>query len=488
LLQALKYLSCALICCSAGALSAAAVSAQTPSSPVAGRASAAPSFAIIEGVVTDSLHRDYLRGAVLTLEGAKAGAVSDSLGRFRVDSIPPGAYRVEVVHPLLDTLGIRLRTEPLQLSAGQRLSLDISTPSAESLIAIKCTAGELIRGPGALLGFVQYAETEAPAVGARVSLDWVDYEVTSNSVRTVPRRRTATVAESGRFKICGLPADLAAELVGANASDTTSVIAFKAKSLVSLVALELPEPEPAAVAAPTGTAGSPAAGNTPVRGGKAVASGRVLDPNGTPLARARVAVDRDTAVALTGADGRFTLRGLRSGTRTLRVRRLGFEPAQQTVTLSSRAPVDVTVRLGELASMLDTIRITAISRDVGLSRVGFMERSKRGTGYYMTPEQISRRHAWSLPDLLMSAPMLRRSYAEGRVVLTGRPTGTGMGCLTYIVDGDRWIGGGVEDFIRPSEVAAIEIYSNNFTPGQFRQDFRQCETVVIWTKQKIGMR
>ena len=469
------------------ALTPVAVSAQTPSSS-ASRTSAAQSFAIIEGVVRDNLHRDYLRGAILTVEGAKAGAVSDSLGRFRLDSVPPGTRRIEVEHPLLDTLGIRLRTEPLELSAGQRLPLDISTPSPEGLVSIKCTASEQTTGPGVMLGFVQFAESEAPAAGARVSLDWVDYEVTNNSIRTVPRRRTATVAETGRFKICGIPGDLSAELIGANAGDTTSVIDFAAKSLVSLVGLELPEPETARTATSAVAADSSAGKTVRPRAGNAVLSGRVLDPNGAPLARAHIAVDRDTAFALTGTDGRFSLRGLRSGTRSLRVRRLGFEPAQQTVTLSSRAPVDVTIHLGEMASVLDTIRITAISRDVGLTRVGFMQRKTRGSGYYMTPEQIAQRHAWNLPDLLMSAPMLRRATVEGRTVLIGRPTGTGNGCLTYIVDGDVWIGGGVEDFIRPGEVGAIEVYSSNFTPGQFRQDFRQCETVVIWTKQKVGMR
>lgn len=467
------------------ALTPVTMSAQTPSTS-APRPSATQSFAIIEGVVRDNLHRDYLRGAILTVEGAKAGAVTDSVGRFRLDSVPPGTRRVEVEHPLLDTLGIRLRTEPLELSAGQRLPLDISTPTAEGLVAIKCSASEQTTGPGVLLGFVQFAETEAPAAGARVSLDWVDYEVTNNSIRTVPRRRTATVAETGRFKICGLPGDLSAELIGANAGDTTSVVDFSAKSLVNLVGLELPEPEPA----PKAGAGtdSLAGKATRLRGGNAVLSGRVLDPNGAPLARAHIAIDRDTAFALTGSDGRFSLRGLRSGTRSVRVRRLGFEPTQETVTLSSRAPVDVTIRLGELAAVLDTIRITAISRDVGLTRVGFMQRQTRGSGYYMTPAQIAQRHAWNIPDLLMSAPMLRRATVEGRTVLIGRPTGTGNGCLTYIVDGDVWIGGGVDDFIRPSEVAAIEVYSSNFTPGQFRQDFRQCETVVIWTKQKVGMR
>jgi len=49
-----------------------------------------------------------------------------------------------------------------------------------------------------------------------------------------------------------------------------------------------------------------------------------------------------------------------------------------------------------------------------------------------------------------------------------------------------WFGGGVDEFVRPEEVAAIEAYSRDFTPTQFGTPGRQCETVVVWTKLKIG--
>jgi hypothetical protein len=49
-------------------------------------------------------------------------------------------------------------------------------------------------------------------------------------------------------------------------------------------------------------------------------------------------------------------------------------------------------------------------------------------------------------------------------------------------------GSGVEDFIYPTEVAAIEVYSSNFVPSQFAHSVEPCETVVIWTKRKITFR
>jgi hypothetical protein len=81
--------------------------------------------------------------------------------------------------------------------------------------------------------------------------------------------------------------------------------------------------------------------------------------------------------------------------------------------------------------------------------------------------------------------MLRREYSGGHAIVTGRPTGSGGGCVTWWVDGNPWMGGGIEDFIRPDEVAAVEAYSSGFTPGEFRRAGQDCETVVIWTKQKV---
>src|ERR1700693_5517179 len=66
----------------------------------------------IVGMVIDSLNGTYLSGAEVVIEGAKTTLFTDSLGRFRVDSLPPGTYQLGVFHPLLDTLGISLTTQP----------------------------------------------------------------------------------------------------------------------------------------------------------------------------------------------------------------------------------------------------------------------------------------------------------------------------------------------------------------------------------------
>ncbi|HEY4954504.1 MAG TPA: carboxypeptidase-like regulatory domain-containing protein [Gemmatimonadaceae bacterium] len=467
--------------CVASATAAVTVGAQTPAGPAAG-------FVTIEGVALDSLHSDYLRGALIVVEGANKTAITDSLGRFRLDSVPPGLRRISVVHPTLDTVGIALQTPPLQLSAGQHLHLDLATPSARTVVMVRCTTAERTIGAHALFGVVQFAETEAPAAGAKVMLEWMEYESGGNSLLTTPRRRVATVGDNGRFRICGLPSDFTATLTAARGSDTTAAVLVHLNSLANTAGLELAEPDEPLIAsgANPGAPGSSTGASVPRRRG--VLTGRVLDKAGVPLSRVRVSVDGDTAFAMSGSDGRFTLRNVRPGTRSIMARRLGFEPADAVVGIHSASPTDITVRLGDFIPVLDTVRITAPAVQLGLEKVGFTKRKNIGTGYYLTPEEINRSNAMELPDLLTMAPMLRRQTVDGHQVIVGRPQGGSNGCVNYIVDGVPWTGGGIEDFIHPSEIGAIEVYSTGFTPGQFMSATAQCETVAIWTKMKLGVR
>lgn len=443
------------------------------------RTATADNFAVIEGVVVDSLHYTFLRGAALTVDGMSVVAFTDSLGRFRIDSVPPGSRRVQIMHAILDSIGIAPRTPLLALAAGQQLHIVLAVPSAQTVVAVRCADVEQSLGPAALLGTVTFAESERPAVGSQVILEFIEIRISGRRIESIPFRRTTTVAANGRFKLCGLPENLSASLMAVNGGDSTTWIGAHLASRVGIIGLELPDP------IVSGTSSSGGQFTRVVRTGNAVLTGRVLDPNGSGLARARVSISGDSAVALSDVDGRFVLRNLRSGTRALWVRRLGFAPAELPVSLHARSPTDVTVRLERFVVVLDTVRVTAM-RDRALSRLGFLKRKTAGMGYYLTPEEIASRHALYLPDLLAMAPMLQRVVdSVGRDRVAGRPRGFGNGCVTWWVDGNRWLGGEIEDFIRPDDVAAVEVYSGAFTPAQFQAAMSACETVVLWTKQNI---
>jgi hypothetical protein len=60
-----------------------------------------------------------------------------------------------------------------------------------------------------------------------------------------------------------------------------------------------------------------------------------------------------------------------------------------------------------------------------------------------------------------------------------------MGCVNFVIDGSKWqqmTPGDVDDYLRPDELRAIEIYSPSTTPAEFQDAGRSsCTTVVAWT-------
>ena len=67
------------------------------------------------------------------LDGQPRAAVTDSIGRFRLDSVSAGLYRVGIFHPILDSLGTSLATRPVRFNAGKPILISLATPSGRTL-------------------------------------------------------------------------------------------------------------------------------------------------------------------------------------------------------------------------------------------------------------------------------------------------------------------------------------------------------------------
>ena len=72
------------------------------------------------------------------------------------------------------------------------------------------------------------------------------------------------------------------------------------------------------------------------------------------------------------------------------------------------------------------------------------------------------------------------------VIMPSRDMGA---CVTYIVDGMVWqnaAGGDIEQFIRPAEIEALEMYTTATVPGEFVLPGKgKCAVLVLWTKLRI---
>ncbi|HEY5020864.1 MAG TPA: carboxypeptidase regulatory-like domain-containing protein, partial [Gemmatimonadaceae bacterium] len=179
----------------------------------------------IVGVVVDSLNGRYLSGADVVIEGARATLLTDSLGKFEIDSLPPGTYQVRVYDALLDTLGIGLGTKPFRLGPDSSSFVLLAVPSAATIIHGLCPVRPGAQDMSAVIGHVNDPETLQPIAQADVSVAWTDLEVSKElGVRRTSRLVRDTTDGSGAFKICGLPSSLRATLQARRGSAVTAEI------------------------------------------------------------------------------------------------------------------------------------------------------------------------------------------------------------------------------------------------------------------------
>ncbi|GAC1493345.1 MAG: hypothetical protein NVS1B5_18610 [Gemmatimonadaceae bacterium] len=468
---------CSLLSVLAISATGAQLLAQQKPAPTAG-STAKTGRAMIYGVVVDSLNGRYLSGADVIVEGSKKTLVTDSLGKFRIDSLSPGTYQVGVFHALLDTLGISLATQPFHIGADSSSFIVLSVPSAATIIRNACPArGLRAQGTSAVIGHVTDPESLQPVAGADVSIAWSQLEVSKAvGVRRTPHVVRDSTDAQGAFRICGLPNSMKATLQARKAGAVTAEIPISLGDQDS----ELFARTLLLSRADSGT-----------KTGNASLSGRVVLEGAPSNAGSRVELVGTGVVALTNENGEFTMRNLPSGSHVLLARHLGFGAETAPVDLSSHAAKQVTIKLPKYVAVMDPVLVTA-RRERSLDKVGFNQRKKSGMGYYLDPEQIREMHPTYLTDILRRVPSLRvTSSSSGEEVTSSRGTTSlmgGSGCVQYYVDDMPWQSaqpGDINQFVNGSEVVSVEVYAGPGTPAQYTHAMQDCTTIVVWTKFKI---
>lgn len=436
-----------------------------------------------------------MSGARIRLDTTSHATITDGDGRFRLDSIPPGEHYLRVDYPVLDTLGILLRTTTMTLHAGETRVAQMGTPSPESLVQRFCSEAWRARGPAALMGKVRDAESGNPAVGVKVSLVWYEIEM-AGTLRRAPRVREAVVAPDGIYRICGLPAQLdgKAQVIRGNLTSGDVPISF-GEDVLALRSMSIAEPDAVIAAAPPpdssaapGRAAAPQAPQPPRLVGTARLTGRILNKVRQPIVGARVQLEGTTRAVDTRADGEFTLDSLPPGTQTVMVRKLGFAPIESAVDLVSRNTKTVTLQLDDFVPVLETVRVNA-QRERSLDNVGFARRKRIGSGWYLDGQELEgRKQSLNFSDVLRVAPgiVIQRSGDRQYIASSRDPMN---GCVSVWIDGSQWQQlepGDIDDFVRPHELAAIEVYSPTTTPAEYQGISRgNCSTVVVWTVRRL---
>jgi hypothetical protein len=341
----------------------------------------------------------------------------------------------------------------------------VGIPSAATIAASTCSEEDRLKGPAFIAGTVTDAESGLPATGSSVVVEWMDYDIGKKSIKVSPQRRVIPVSQTGRFRACGLPADLVAAVVAYRGRDSTATLRTNLSSLIGILSFRLP--------APRDSLASPSSAGARLMG-SAVLIGRVIDAEGQPAKGASVGIEDDGVATVTASDGTFTLSGLRAGTRSLAIHKIGYEAAHRPVELRRGGVTKAELTLGRSVTLLKEMVVNA-KRGAGLQFVGFTHRKTNERGTFLGPEQVEHDDPHRIASVLRTVPVLKRG-----------------GCVIYYVDGFRVVPGiDPQDYLGGAEVGAVEAYSALFVPGEFpafTDTGIPCNAVIIWTKEKLRLR
>jgi hypothetical protein len=440
------------------------------------------------GVVRDSLAKRPLAEALVQLVSADDPArfvrtsTSDSLGRFAIREVPAGRYMLGFFHPMLDSVGVETAHHQLYVGGEQPVHSDLGIPSPARLRTAVC-GPQGADSSGVIIGVVRDAKDGAPIAGAKVTGEWLEFALRRGSlVRTMPNR-TAITGDKGWFALCNVPNAGSVAVRASRDADSSGLIEVLVPT-TGFVRREL------------------YLGAVPkVDTGDGRLSGTIVATlDGRPLADAIVAIT-DGPQTRSNERGEWFFGNAPVGTRMIEVRALGYYPDRRPVhILSGAAPVRIS--LSTLESVLDTVKIRS-NRLSTRDKTGFADRRHSGPGRYFTAAQIAKRPAVFTSDIFKTIPGVRLGYAsdtlatdmaiaispddislaDKRILMRGI---SGDWCAPAIfLDGVHIHHFGADDldgWIKPKDVAGIEVYSEATVPHEFQQGRSGCGSIVIWKK------
>lgn len=437
----------------------------------------------IVGVLRDSLRSlGAWVGADVRVLGGSWRAVSDSLGRFRIDSVPLGRHELIVTDDELQLLRVPLIAAAVEVRADETATVTLATPSPETRFRSVCGRAR-VPGEGVLLGELRDLGT-ARRAGLPVEARWTRSFVS----RETSERRERVVADtsdaSGWFRLCGVPTEGEASTTG----DVTVYFSGEVQLSAGSAALGS---DPIGVRLD----GSVLRRRDLVVGGardRMRLSGRVLDHLGLPLEGATVVVGGvGGRSVLTSASGLWTIDSVPVRTTTIAIRALRFSPfARELDPIGGRLHAGE-VRL-ELAPQVLAASVTTASGGLGpqAARAAFDERRRAyGFGTFIDDAAVARQP-------VPSPGWLRSQIPKSRLGTMGALTGkqkigfevdSGFGAMGLCFP--RWFVDGVDFGVPEADeeerwlrsARRVEAYKATQAPPQYN-DFNGCGVILVWTR------
>ena len=447
---------------------------------------------VVTGQVTDSLAGRPFAGASVQLVPAAApwsvghATISDSAGRFRLDSVAAGTYTFGFTHPRLDSLGVDAITRTVTVGANvTSLDVSLALPGATTLARAFC--GVRNDTTGVVFGRVRDAGTNVGSAGARVTARWGELVLGQRDIRPVTSQVSARSAEDGRYVLCGVPVDVAVSLQVSDANSAAVTQEPARRSASGAIEVSFPDGTPVLHRdLLLATARESASVTATAR-----LTGTVVSPDGVPVPGARARIGDGATVsnqAVTDSLGGFTLAGVPAGTQTLQVIAIGFSPTRVAVDLQPGVSAVVTVRMRERVTTLEPVKVYGVlSRD---AREYAARAQRGGAGFFMTGDDVRKRGQQLVSAALLRAPGLRLLDTQfGRPVIGGAFRCTPR----FFLDGWEIANDEIDRFISPETLGGIEVYRQaaEVPPTLMRglllspEGREPCSFVFLWSRAVV---
>jgi hypothetical protein len=412
----------------------------------------------IRGIAYDSLRARPLAGALVSIEALGRTAISDSSGAFVLDSIPAGRHALVLQHEMLDSLGL---PEPRFVIETQVLqgAVRIGTPSFATLWRATC-GGTPPSDSGFVFGAIRRARDRAGIAGAEIRASWVDIAFDRRTGASQARMGGRVESgRDGRYAICGVPNGVQLQMRAGSAPTATDAIElFHEAPGVTRRDFLLADADTALRGAVRGTVRGTAGGPVP---------NALVDAPGAAGVR-------------TDGEGRFLIRAVSLGTRTLVVRSIGAEPMLAIADVAWRDTAEVEIILKNIPT-LDSVEVIG-SRVMRRFVEDLENRKALGIAKFVDSARVRR------IDNVRSAIL---SGSNARIARNGMVTFGPSNCVPAF-----WID---KHFVRPDDasmelnllspdqIGAIEIYDkktmipSEYWPPAGRRP-PEC-ALVIWTKR-----
>lgn len=459
------------------------------------QAQATSRLASVEGVAFDSVARKPLAGALISVSDVRRTATSDAKGRFRIDSVPAGTYTMTMQHAVFDSLGLSGVSERVAVMEKMPRVI-IAVPSFATLWRAACGDASTPADSGFVFGAVLDAVTTTALAGARVEVSWVDLVGRGKSLAEIGQRRwrrAVSTDERGQFALCGVPINTALTLTASLDSATVATIEVagsnqRVQRREILLARPIASPAIANTIANTPAMDSaassrPSASPPLLRAPSATLVGTVTTETGTPIANAVVAVDT-LAEIRTGEDGKFILRDVPAGTRTVRVVAIGHKAHDGTLNLVANEQRNIIVPLTRITT-LETVKVKA---NVTTARIlAYEERRRNSLGTFRDSTEIPKYpYISSILRMVPNASLTGKGLAKLAFGPPGHRCEEEREQIDWRLDGHPTVSGVVET-IDLNSIAAMEIYpSIGRLPGELWTNLRFGCAIWIWTKRGFG--